>query len=148
MTLTPSRRAFICALSISALGILALASAALAQPAETPAKSLPELLGPWFGLFAVVISVGGTLYAFLSSPSKKNADAVETLNEIVTDQGKRIQTVEDELKHLPDRDSQHRVELALAQMNGRFEALDERLKPIAATSQRLSEFLLEQARKS
>lgn len=147
MTLA-SRRALCCALILSTIGVLALASAAMAQPAETPARSLPDLLGPWFGLVAVVISVGGTLYAFLSSPSKKNAEAVDDLKGNVTKIEKRLQTVEDEMKHLPDRDSQHRVELALAQMNGRFEALDERLKPIASTSQRLSEFLLEQARKS
>ncbi|MBW8638981.1 DUF2730 domain-containing protein [Hoeflea sp. WL0058] len=122
-------------------------------------QTLPELIAPWLGLIALFISVGGTVYAWLTSRSKEYAKKLDNLNEgrakdlseintRLNGHASRIQTIEDEMKHLPDRDSQHRVELALAEMNGRFAALDEKLKPIASTSQRLSEFLLEQAKKS
>lgn len=66
--------------------------------------------------------------------------------------------VEEALKHLPDREQSHRMEMAIeklsgqmskmdAQLSGRIDALDERLKPVAAISDRLQEFLLEQASK-
>ncbi|MER9047608.1 hypothetical protein NKH89_10070 [Mesorhizobium sp. M0923] len=62
------------------------------------------------------------------------------------------------LKHLPDREQSHRLEIAIEKLGGRMEAmdqrvsgrietLDERLKPVSAISDRLQEFLLEQARK-
>ena len=148
MTPTIVKIVLLCAFAILLACIAGLVPAAMAQTVETPAKGLPGSLAAWFGLAAVVISVANTVYSILSSPSKKNADHLKGVDEKLTDHEKRIQSVEDEMRHLPDRDSQHRVELALAQMTGRFEALDERLKPIAATSERLSEFLLDQARKS
>ncbi len=38
------------------------------------------------------------------------------------------------------------LEMSMAEISGRLNVLDERLKPVAATSVRLQEFLLEQAR--
>jgi len=77
---------------------------------------------PWISFIALLISVGTSITTLLTSG-------------------------ENDMKHLPDRDSQHRMELSLADMNGKFSALEERLKPIAQTSERLHELLLEQARK-
>jgi hypothetical protein len=59
----------------------------------------------------------------------------------------RLLKAESDLAHLPDRTQTHRLELAVERLNGRMETLDERLKPVAAISDRLQEFLLEQARK-
>lgn len=64
--------------------------------------------------------------------------------------------IDEALKHIPDREQSHRLELAITQLSGRLDAmdqrvsgkietLDERLKPVSAISDRLQEFLLEQA---
>lgn len=86
--------------------------------------------------------------------TRKLAELVTTLNKdkdtsdrTLTDHDRRIQAIESEIKHLPDRDATHRMELALSEMKGQFIALEEKLKPIAATSERLHELLMEQARK-
>lgn len=59
----------------------------------------------------------------------------------------RISKIEHELGHLPSRETVHRMELALSDMRGEMRALGEQLKPVAAISDRLQEFLLEQGNK-
>lgn len=70
----------------------------------------------------------------------------------------QIARIEAGLEHLPDRKQAHDLAMAVekmsgqiaamdAKLSGRIDALDERLKPVAATNQRLQEFLLEQAQK-
>ena len=57
----------------------------------------------------------------------------------------RIAKLENEFRHLPDRDSVHRIQLALSELKGELRAVGEQLKPVASISERLQEFLLEQA---
>lgn len=59
---------------------------------------------------------------------------------------RRIQSIESDMKHLPDRASQHRLELALEKVNGRLDTLNETLKPIKANGEAMNELLLERAK--
>lgn len=115
-------------------------------------------LKDWLGLISLMISVGTSIVLFVGSGSKKNAEQLEKLEEKVGDHGGRISAIETNMMHLPSRETAHKLELALAQISGRLDsmdaqiegrmnAMDERLKPIAATSERLHELLMEQARK-
>lgn len=85
--------------------------------------------------------------AWINRDEKKMRQDIDGHASKITSHDRRIQTLEQEIKHLPDRDSQHRIELQLAEFNGSFKALEEKLKPIAATSERLHDLLMEQARK-
>ncbi|WP_018701414.1 hypothetical protein [Amorphus coralli] len=58
----------------------------------------------------------------------------------------RLTTIEGDLKHLPDAHSAKRTEVALSEVRGELQVLSERLKPVAAISERLQEFLLEEAK--
>ena len=58
-----------------------------------------------------------------------------------------LQAIEGEIKHLPDRTTTHRMELAMSEINGKLNVMAERLKPIEAIGERLQETLMEQARK-
>ncbi|WP_435656067.1 DUF2730 family protein [Brucella pituitosa] len=107
----------------------------------------PEIVLPYLSLVIAIIAIAGHAKGWINSGEKQIKDAVADHNAKLTEHDRRVQTLENEIKHLPDRDSQHRMELALAQMNGRFAALEEKLKPIAATSERLHELLMEQAKK-
>lgn len=59
----------------------------------------------------------------------------------------RVAQLESEFRHLPDRSSVHTIQLSLSDLKGELKAMGEQLKPVAAISERLQEFLLEQARK-
>ncbi|MGE6741733.1 DUF2730 family protein [Allorhizobium pseudoryzae] len=100
------------------------------------------------GLVALALSslnLIAHIRTMMSSGEKKLDDRLTKVELKLIEHDRRVQTIENEMKHLPDRDSQHRMELQLSDMNGKFTALEERLKPIAAVSIRLQEFMLEQA---
>lgn len=59
----------------------------------------------------------------------------------------RLGRVESELQHLPDKDTAHRLEMAVARLEGRLETMDERLKPVAAIASRMQDVLIEGGRK-
>ncbi|MBX8799247.1 DUF2730 family protein [Ochrobactrum sp. MR28] len=96
---------------------------------------------------ALMISVGATIWTVLTSGSKKNAEELGEVKTELAQQERRIQRIEDELKHLPDKNTTHRLEIALEKMSGRLSSMDERLKPIAAISERMQELLISQGMK-
>ncbi len=106
-----------------------------------------EPIMPWLAAFLSIAAVLGQLKAFFSSGERQLGDRLEKAESKLIDLDRRTQSIEGEMKHLPDRETSHNLELALAKISGRLDTLDERLKPIAATSGRLQEFLLEQAQK-
>jgi hypothetical protein len=80
----------------------------------------------------------------------------EAINQRFAMQELQFARMEEALKHLPDREQAHRLELSMEKLAGRLEAMDqrftgrmeamsERLQPVAAISDRLQEFLLDQA---
>nr|WP_284701211.1 DUF2730 family protein [Rhodoplanes tepidamans] len=58
----------------------------------------------------------------------------------------RVTKVEDEIAHMPDRETTHRLELSIAEMRGEMKTLAERMKPVAAISERLQELMLQEGR--
>lgn len=59
----------------------------------------------------------------------------------------RVARLENEFRHLPDRSSVHGIQIALADLKGELKTMGAKLEPVAAISERLQEFLLEQAKR-
>lgn len=55
----------------------------------------------------------------------------------------RVDRVESEIEHLPDKDTAHRLEMAVARLEGKMETMDERLKPVAAIAARVQDIALQ-----
>ncbi|SFD78094.1 Protein of unknown function [Bosea sp. CRIB-10] len=77
----------------------------------------------------------------ISSLDAKFVRSVEKIDKVED----RVAALENEFRHLPDRGSVHTIQLSLAELKGEMRAMGEQLKPVAAISERLQEFLLEQA---
>ena len=58
----------------------------------------------------------------------------------------RTAKVEMSIAHLPDKDTSHRLEMAISRLEGRMEVMDERLKPVAAMAARANERMYEEQR--
>ena len=95
----------------------------------------------------------------LSAGEKKLEERVTKVEGKAIEHDRRIQTLESDMKHLPDRETTHRIELTMltivgrldaqdATLEGRFKAMDERLKPIQAIGERLQDVLIKQAEKN
>lgn len=114
----------------------------------------PADIIPWLTLFLSSVAVFGVVKGWMSSGEKEMSKSIASVRKDVdaqttklTDHDRRIQSVETEMKHLPNRETAHALELALSRINGRLDTMDERLKPLAATTHRLQEYLMEQVPK-
>ena len=104
-------------------------------------------IGSWLAVALSSLALLGHAKNFFGSDAKALQSRTEKAEKALVDHDRRIQTVEGELRHMPDRETAHRLELAIERMNGRLDSMTETLKPISATTERLSEILLEQAQK-
>jgi hypothetical protein len=112
-------------------------------PAETPFADV--LL--WVVALSTLLSFGTAIWTVFSGPSRKNATRIEGMEtRLVVLEGSH-QRLRDRVDGLPNADMMHRLELSLARMEGHIDRLDERLKPVAAISERMQEILIEQGRK-
>lgn len=115
--------------------------------------SAPEML-PYISLALGLIALLGHAKGYFSSGEKtllaridKTAEKVEKIEAELVGNDRRIQAIEGEIKHLPDRETTHRMELAMTEISGKLNVMAERLKPIEAIGERLQETLMEQARR-
>jgi len=83
----------------------------------------------------------------LSAGEKKLEERVVKVETKMVEYDRRTQAVEAHVANLPSKDSQHRIELSMAEINGRINVLNERLEPLAAVTLRLQGFLMDQGKK-
>jgi flagellar capping protein FliD len=98
--------------------------------------------------------IGSVLVALLaltiSIINARSADLKKFLRDLDQDVDTlklRMSSVEDHLKHLPDKEATHRLENTMARLEGELKVMAESLKPVARISDRLQEFLLNQVNK-
>lgn len=104
---------------------------------------------PWLSL---VVAVAALVMPYLTNRSKDldkkiegKADAilVGTLAgklDLVED---RVTVVENDLKHLPDKETTHRLEMSIGDMRAEMRGLAEKMKPIAAIAERVQDAVME-----
>ncbi len=113
------------------------------NPADTSVANLVL----WIAALGTILSVGTALWTIFSGPSKKNASRLEAAEVRLTALEGAHARLRDRVDGLPNAEMMHRLELSLARMEGHIDRLDERLKPVAAISERMQELLIEQGRK-
>jgi NADH dehydrogenase FAD-containing subunit len=92
-------------------------------------------LMPWLSFFALVISVGSSVTMFMTSGAKKNATTL-------SDHESRISKVENDIKHMPDKESVHKLQLDLTEMKGQIGIMAKSSEVTERTTRRVEEFLL------
>lgn len=110
----------------------------------------------WFAVALSAIAFGYTLIANRRKDSdariagievkleaKASKSVVDVLVGKVDKVEDRITIIEGDLKHLPDKDVTHRLEIAIANMRTEVRELAATVKPIGATMGRVQEVLLE-----
>lgn len=113
-----------------------------------------------FRVLSVLVSAGAFLFSWSQAKSKAGAEALRDLEGKVAAvraeaeskighlrteaaaTSQRCSELEGELKHMPDKETVHRIELHMKDMQAQIGAQGEALKSYTATMQRLEEFLL------
>lgn len=94
---------------------------------------------PWLSFAALLISVGTSITAFLTSGAKRNATTL-------ADHEHRIAKVENDIKHLPKKESVHQLQIDLTEMKGQIGIMAKSSETTERTTRRVEEFLLSKGR--
>jgi len=109
------------------------------------------------GFLLGCVNLIAAVRTMLSAGEKKLDERQGKSESKLVEHDRRIQAIEGDLKHLPDRNTTHRLELMMAEVvgrlntmekaqDGRFATMEEKLKPIQSVGERLEEVLMEQAK--
>jgi chromosome segregation ATPase len=103
-----------------------------------------EPILPWLGAIALIVTLVKTVYDLLTRGSDDNAEELKKLGDKITDHDRRIQQVENELKHLPDQKAVHDLALALKDMQAEIVKIASSAEQSARTSKRIEDYLMSQ----
>lgn len=106
-------------------------------------------LSKWLGLIALVVSLGNVLWAWISRPARDLGSRVDKIDERIDEHedqtleelkkhDRRIQRVEDGVRHLPTKDDLNRV-------NNEIASLKTELGIVHRVVDRLDDFLRSKA---
>ncbi|WFE92291.1 DUF2730 family protein [Roseibium porphyridii] len=98
----------------------------------------------WLGVAAIVISLLTSIYAWLTSKAKANAEHLKAVDAKLIDHDRRVQELESEMKHLPDKDDVNDLKLSIAELRGTVGRLDESLSGVSRTVRRVEGYLMKE----
>lgn len=107
----------------------------------------------YLGFLAMLISIGTVIWSWITSPAKKtasdlelykkqNAEEMKALFEAVRELGRRTQTLEGEMKHLPDAKAFMDMRIAIEQQTGKLGRMEEALTSTSRTVLQVQDYLL------
>lgn len=97
-------------------------------------------LPPWI---AIALSFGALLRAHFGARSKEVDLRIGVLTSKLDLVEDRVTIVENDLKHLPDKETTHRLELSIAEMRTEMRGLSEKMKPLGAIADRIQDAVME-----
>jgi hypothetical protein len=100
----------------------------------------------WVSLILSVVTLAGMLKTWLSSGEEEIDERLEVAEKTLINHDRRVQTVESELKHLPDKDMVMDLKLAMAELKGTVSTLGETVGSVSRTVHRIDDYLREDAK--
>ena len=95
---------------------------------------------PWLSAAVSLIAIVTSVSTFVNAGAKANGAKL-------ANHDARLTALEGEMKHLPNRDQAHRLELAVEKLSGRIDVLAKEIEPVSAIADRWQELILEQAKR-
>lgn len=99
-------------------------------------------LKSWLGAIALFLSIGTTLYTFVTFRSKNNSGKLTDLEGKVIKNTTDIAKMENEFKHLPDSEDVVELKLAISKLDGVVGRLEESMSGMSRTVRRTEDFLM------
>lgn len=97
----------------------------------------------WAAACSTLLTLGITIWNIFSSPARRAADRLDMQARRVEVLERQLQRAEDRIASMPSLVQINELEVMLVRMEGRLETLNERLKPVAAVSDRMQQWMLE-----
>jgi TolA-binding protein len=102
----------------------------------------PQEIVLYLNLALSSLALLGHAKGYFSSGEKKLEGRVETLERHQVDHDRRIQSVEGEIKHMPDKDSFQKMQLDLAELKGQINSMVKSSEATERATRRVEDFLL------
>jgi hypothetical protein len=96
----------------------------------------PSDIQPWLAVIALVISIGSSLFMFLTSGAKQTATKVDAIDA-------RLSKIEGEMPHLPNKENVHKQQLDISEMKGEIGIIKKSIEATERTTRRVEDFLME-----
>lgn len=93
---------------------------------------------------AILISLGGIVYAWVTSRSRVNAEHLKLVDEKIGEHRSRLEHIETTLKHMPPKDDVTDLKLSLAELRGSVGRLDENLTGVNRAVRRMEDYLIKE----
>ena len=106
----------------------------------------PAVISPYLAVALSFIALLGHAKGFFASGEKALGTRQDKSEKTLIEHDRRIQRVEDELKHLPDKDTVMELKLALAELKGTVSTLGETVGSVSRTVHRIDDYLRQEAK--
>lgn len=91
---------------------------------------------------SLLLGIANTVWAWMSKGGAALAAKQREQDASIDDHGRRIQSIEGELKHLPTKEDVHRLTVQLTDLNGKLAAFERDLNGVDRTVGRIERHLL------
>jgi len=100
----------------------------------------------WAGLIALLFSIGGIAYSFLTAGSKSNSEELKAVSTKLIELDRRVQAAESELNHMPAKDDVVELKVSMAELKGTVNSLIEGLSGVSRTVRRVEDYLMKEGK--
>jgi len=101
-----------------------------------------ENVKAWAGIVAAVLSIASLIYTWITARSRQNETQIRKQEEKLVEHDRRIQSVESELDHLPNKDEITGLRLAISEVSGRLGRMEESNAGLVRGVRRIEDYLL------
>jgi ABC-type nickel/cobalt efflux system permease component RcnA len=100
-----------------------------------------DAVSKWLGFASLVISVITAIWTLVNKSTKPYDDKLHALEVSKAQHDRRIQSLEEELKHLPNKEMVHQIQLAIARMEGHLGKVEASGAATERTVRRIDDYL-------
>ncbi len=112
----------------------------------------PAEISQYGAIVLALIAIAGHIKTWMSSGEKDLEKSVKALTDDgaaaekkLTEHDRRIQTLEAEVRHLPNKDAVHNLQIDLTELKGHVATMAKSAEATERTTRRVEEFLLNRA---
>lgn len=102
----------------------------------------PSEVSQYLGLALAIIALLGHAKGYFSSGEKTLTNRVNKAEDKLVEHDRRVQAVENELRHLPDKDTVNKLQVDMTDLKGQITIIARSSEATERATRRVEEFLL------
>lgn len=100
-----------------------------------------ETLNRWLAAFALLLGIANTISIWLRNNARELAKKLDQIGDSLKGHDRRIQTVENEQRHMPTKEDMHELTVSITALAGELKTQSTELDSVARTVRRIDDYL-------